>query len=138
MPRGNVFSPHACSGSCLHRSPSEMCRAAFSSWLPLNLETWDLLWPGAAEPWVGWWVLEPFGAEGPELGETQHGDGCKVLHLVARQCCATLGKDALHPHPSSLVGDGARRRRRHPHPVATWVSPMARMGLNPSRVAAKH
>lgn len=43
----------------------------------------------AAELWVGWWVLEPFGAEGPELEEVWLGDGYKVLCVMAGQRFAT-------------------------------------------------
>lgn len=41
---------------------------------------------------MGWWVLEPFGAEGPELREALKVDGCKVMHVFARQHFATTGQ----------------------------------------------
>lgn len=51
-----------------------------------------------------WWVLEPFGAVGPELGEALKRDGCKVLHVVARQHFATTGQG--WSASSSLLLDG--------------------------------
>lgn len=86
-----------------------MWQAAFSQ---LLLETWNILWAIAAELWVGWWVLEPFRAQGPELGNFWLEDGCKVLYVMAGQRFATADREGVHPHPSSLAGDSAQRPRR--------------------------
>lgn len=94
--------PKSCLGFHPHSSPPGMWQAAFSRLLQ---ETWDILWVIAAELWV----LEPFRAEEPELGEVWLGNGCEVLRVMSGQCfgMAEQGRSV----PLSLLPGGGQVHR---------------------------
>lgn len=129
MPGPDVFSP---------LSSVRVLSTLLSAWdVAGSWQTWDILWVIAAEL-QGWCVLEPFRAEGPELGKVWLANGCKVLCVLSGHCFATAEQGRSASLSLLLGGGQCTGILQGPHPRGPWVLPMAQVELNPPGMAAKH